>query len=93
MLEWYSFLSSTLALSIKEEASWKDDTETAFFLQQLYRSHNQQVWGNFHKGIFVHLQQTFDLILVIICGLVRVHQQGFLDQENSFGNLVFLDST
>lgn len=51
--------------------------------------------GIFHKqeGIFVHLQQTFNLILAVICGLVRVHQQGFLDQENSFGNLVFLDST
>lgn len=41
----------------------------------------------------MHLQQTFDLILAVIYGLVRVHQQGFLDQENSFGNLVFLDST
>lgn len=49
VLEWYSFLSSTLALSIKEDASWKNDTETAFFIQQLYRCHNRQVWGDFSQ--------------------------------------------
>lgn len=51
--------------------------------------------GIFHKheGMFGHLQQTFDLILAVICPLICVHQQGFLNQENSFGNLVLLDST
>lgn len=64
-----------------------------------YNSYTDATIGRFggifrkQAGMFVHLQQTFDLILAVIYGLVRVHQQGFLDQENSFGNLVFLDST
>lgn len=41
--------------------------------------------------LFGHLQQTLGLIAAVSCRLV--HQQSFLDQEESLGHLVLLDST